>query len=159
MMQRRTRKLFMEIFREASVLDVDFSQWDRRVRLIVASGLQQGDYYPFHQVDFLRVISIDWRANHYGVELDSPDYHIQWGINEAEIQKDDNALRILLRGFVRSSPSTVVVCESVEISEIDTSLVDEVNPEWSRPYAPLVRPGLQDLARIWRARRREQGES
>jgi hypothetical protein len=149
-MDAQTRKLFNIVFQEAHVVDFDFSQWDRRLRLVVVAGLFGENFEgrgPLHNVDFIRVKELSWHANHLGVVLDSPEQHCQWVIMEFQVEKRLECYSIKLSGF-GPTPMMEVTCSDVQISELDAGVVDRVNPDWNRPYCPLARPGFEKLLRM-----------
>lgn len=153
-MDAQTRKLFNIVFQEAHVVDFDFSQWDRRLRLVVVAGLFGENFEgrgPLHNVDFIRVKKLSWHANHLDVVLDSPDDHCQWVIMEFHVEKQDQFDRIKLSGF-GPTPTMELMCSDVQISELDAAVIDRVNPEWNRAGYPLARPGFEELLRILKCR-------
>jgi len=150
----QSRNLFDIIFQEAHVVDFDFSQWDRRLRLVVSAGLTKENFEgrgPLHNVDFIKVKELSWHANHLDVVLDSPEQHCQWVIMEFHVEKRGQFDSIRLSGF-GPTPSLHVTCSDVHISELDASVVDRLNPNWNRPYLPLARPGFEELLRMLKRR-------
>ena len=151
-MNASARKLFNVVFREAHVMDFDFSEWDRRLRLIVVAGLTPENFdkdTTLHAVDFDGVEELSWRANHLHVKLNSPDQHCQWVIDEFEVRKRFVGDYIALYGS-SPCPRLELLCRDVRIATMDPRLVDRVNPPWNRPWAPLCRPGIEGLARLRR---------
>ena len=152
-MNTPTRKLFNIVFQEAHVVDFDFSQWDRRLRLVAVAGLTPENFQgrgPLHMVDFIKVKELTWHANHLNVVLASPEDHCQWVIMESQVKKRGEFYSIRLPGF-GPTPTMQVTCSDVHISELDVTVVDRVNPEWNRPGCPLARPGFEDLLRLMRS--------
>jgi hypothetical protein len=141
------RKLFDVVFQEAHVIDVDFSKWDKRIRLVVVGGLV-GDNFdgrgPLHNVDFSGVKSFTLHANHLDVEPESEDTHCQWVIMEFSVHSEGAFSRVTLSGF-GPTPLLVIVCRAVTISELNPDFVAKVNPLWNRASAPLARPSLDEL--------------
>jgi hypothetical protein len=151
-MNDATEKLFKIIFQEAHVLDFDFSKWDKRIRLVVVAGLTPENFNaargPLHNVDFLDVAELIWKANHLDVVLDNPEAHCQWVIEVFDLETERSFYRIALSGF-GPSPALTIICRDIAISEMSPSVVDQVNPDWNNPYRPLARLGFQELlARI-----------
>src|SRR5262249_1312881 len=141
-MDAQTRKLFNIVFQEAHVVDFDFSQWDRRLRLVVVAGLFGENFEgrgPLHNIDFIKVKELSWRANHLDVVFDAPDQHCQWVIMDFQIERQAEFYSIKLSGF-GPTPTMEVTCGDLQISELDAGVVDLVNPGWNRPYCPLARP-------------------
>ena len=149
-MDDQTRNLFNIVFQEAHVVDFDFSQWDRRLRLVVVAGLFGENFEgrgPLHNVDFIRVKELSWHATNLDVVLDSPEEHCQWVIMDFHVGKQDQFDSIKLFSF-SPTPTMQVTCSDVQISELDPDVVDRVNPEWNRPGCPLARPGFEELLRM-----------
>jgi hypothetical protein len=141
-------ELFKSIFHEAHVVDIDFSKWDDFIRVVaVARAMprgEEGGRFPSYQVDFCDVESFTWRSNHLGVELDEADQHCQLTIMDYSAKKTKAGYVFELRG-IRPSPIIKIVCRRLDMSRIDNSVIDAVNPRWNEPYGPLARPGIEDL--------------
>jgi hypothetical protein len=150
-----TKRLFTAIFHDAHVFDVDFSHWDRWVRLVVFGGVAKPDFNAegvFHKVDFVDVVELTWKTNHLGVE---PDRHFQWGIAKSAIVKLPGRIRIALSG-VGCAPALSLVCCDVQISEMSTDTLTALNPHWRKPYQPLVRPDIEGLLKLRNAKSRRR---
>lgn len=149
-MDVQTQKLFEIIFQEAHVIDFDFSQWDRRLRLVVVAGLHEKNFEgrgPLHNVDFRDVKTFSWHANHLKVQLASQDRHCQWVIMEFDREKSGEFEKITLSGFGPAS-RLEITCKKIAVSEMHPKIVDQINPNWNRPYCPLARPGLRNCLRF-----------
>lgn len=88
-MRAASRKLFDVIFQEAVVLDVDFFEWDKFLRLVVDAGLvprNEDEASPIYNVDFLYIDEILWKSNHLRIQLDAPNQHCQWTIMEGKLK-------------------------------------------------------------------------
>ncbi len=154
-MKAETRELFEIVFQEAHVVDFDFSQWDRRLRLVVSAGLVGENFEgrgALHNVDFVGVKAISWQANHLDVKLDSSEQHCQWVIMEFDIERSGEYEHIKLSGF-GPTPSIGIVCKSIAISELDPRVIDQLNQNWNQPYRPLARPGFEELLAMRRSAR------
>jgi|LSQX01.1.fsa_nt_gb hypothetical protein len=149
-----TRKLFPVIFQEAHVIDCDLSKWDKRLRLVVVGGLV-GDNFdgqgPIHQIDFVDIEEFQWKSYHLDVEL-SVDQHCQWVIMDFDIQRRGGSFVITLQSVAPPCPGLSIACRDIAINELDVAIINRVNPKWNRPYAPLARPGLEELATIQRGK-------
>lgn len=154
-MKSQTRELFNVVFQEAHVIDFDFSQWDRCLRLVVVAGLVKTNFSgrgPLHNIDFVDVVEVSWRGNHLDVKPDASGEHCQWVIMDFNVAEDVRGDRITLTGF-GPTPRLEIVCGAVQISEMDPSVVDQLNPEWNGPAMPLARPGFQELLGLIRHKR------
>lgn len=148
-MDREAWALFQVVFQEAHVVDFDWSEWDRRVRLVVIAGLFGANFHgrgPLHNVDFEDVESVAWLARHRDVRLETPNAHCQWVIMEFSRNRTGALERITLSGF-GPTPRLEITCGRVTLSELEATDVDRFNPAWTRAGAPFARPSLDDLAR------------
>ena len=139
--------LFKRIFHETEVVDIDFSRWDKFIRIVaVARAMPLGEdgWFQLYQVDFCDVESFTWRSNHLGVELDKPEQHCQLMFMDYLVKKTNTAYVFELRG-IRPSPDMVIHCKRLNISSISKSAIDAVNPRWHQPYHPLARPSIEEL--------------
>jgi hypothetical protein len=149
-MDARTRKMFQIVFQEAHVIDVDFSKWDRRLRLVVSAGLVGDNFQargPLQNIDFVDVSELQWRTHHSGIALDSSKHHFQWVVMEFSLQRRDGYDIVRLSGF-GPAPALDITCRDVRISELDPSVIDRLNPHWNEPYRPLARPGFEELEEL-----------
>ena len=147
-MNETTQKKFEIIFQEAHVVDVDFSKWDKWIRLVVVAGLMPGNFNGYgnlHNIDFMSVAEWSWKANHLDVVLDSPEHHCQWVIMDFCLERGDKFNVISLISVAPPCPDLKITCKDVEITELSTDAVDTVNPNWNTPYQPLARPSFQEL--------------
>ena len=137
---------FKAIFSDAQVLDIDFSAWDRGIRLCVV-GLDAEfpipKKLPIFLVDFCATTRFACTFRHSGVALDDPEHHFQWNIQDFTIDQamSTNGLSITLVG-AGVSPNLALECTDYEISRLPHTVLDDKFPGWRAPYGPLVRPGI-----------------
>ncbi len=157
-MNRYTKKLLRAIFHEAHVVDFDFSQWDRRVRLVVIAWLGKTfpRHGPLHNVDFVGVKSLSWESRHLGIVLDAPEQHCQWDIMESKTRGCIGDYSVRLSGF-GPTPELTIKCKDVAVSNSRFAVINRVNPGWGDPYKPLARPGLEELCKVLRRKQRRPG--
>jgi hypothetical protein len=142
------RDKFENVFRDAHIIDVDFSVWDKLCRFVVVAReetAEEGERLPIYNVDFHGVRSIDFAFNHWGLALESG--HFQWNVHDIVLDKEDCLLRIRLAGS-RHLPLTEIVCADVLIEPLDISVLDQTFPGWSQPSSPLARPSIEALAAL-----------
>ena len=143
-------KKFRAVFREALVVDIDLSRWDERIRLVVVAreevAAPEGSLAPIYTVDFVRTSELECKFGHLDIEWDIPERgHFQWNVYEVKLSRDHGKYTIILSSSSQL-PIISVRCEDVEIAPIPKSLIDKVNPGWSKPGEALARPGLAELA-------------
>jgi hypothetical protein len=144
--------LFEQIFSDAHLVDIDLAAWDKRIALFVLAdhaGRTASGHRPLFVVEFARVRSLDIAFNHLDqeppIELEA-DKHIQWRIDDFRVEPVEQGLRITLWQH-SASPRMIIVCEGVNIREVPLDVPNQLFPGWARPYAGLIRPGLEELAR------------
>ncbi len=145
------KKKFDIIFHEAVVIDLDFSNWDKYVRLVVVGlsiPVRTQESYALYRVDFCDLEELHWKSNHLGIELESESHHCQWTIFEADLHKARSHYEVELSGVTAPSPLLQLKCGSIRISEMHKGTVDRVNPGWNRSSAPMARPGLDEMCKI-----------
>lgn len=148
-MDRKLQELLTRIFYEGHVVDFDFSKWDHFVRLVVVASafpLQADQRFPLFNVDFSGVMEIRWKGNHIGIELAEPWHHCQWCTMEYECRQTGDGYEIQINDVGVASPTLIIHCKSVAVSRSVNDWVDEINPYWNRPYGPLARPSIEELA-------------
>lgn len=137
---------FDTIFLDATVIDVDLSQWDWRVRLVVIAleetDLVMNGVLPTYSVDFLKATEFNLQIHHLDKEVDG---HYRWNAYLKAFRNDNGVYVVSLS----SSPELATLqvrCKDINITPIEKSLIDKVNPGWAAPKQPLARPGIVELA-------------
>lgn len=141
------RELFEDIFRDARVLDLDFSIWDHLVSIVVVAVEATAfpkRRLPLYIVDFQRVHRMEIGFAHYGTSIQFG--HFQWNVFGAEIDDAEGSLRIRLSSS-NHLPVTLIECEDVNIRPIENELLDKRFPGWNKPGSPFIRPGVEELAK------------
>lgn len=153
-MNDHSKKLFRAIFHEAQPIDLDFSEWDRSVRLVVIAWL--GKSFPgrgsVHNVDFIGLQSLVWKSNHLGINLDSPKQRFQWHILGSTVRRTGKLYFVTLRSC-GPGPDLEIKCKDVTISKLNRSMIQAIYPHWGMPDKPLARPGFKELFELFSARR------
>jgi hypothetical protein len=144
------REKFDAIFRDATVIDVDLSQWDSRIRLVIVAleekEAPEGSRLPIYAVDFIQASELHCRFRHWDIsEKFSPEGHFQWNVYEVSVSGEADSYVISLSSSPQL-PMMTIRCKDVEISPIAHSVLDMVNPGWNKPRQPLARPGILELA-------------
>lgn len=146
-------KLTLEaVFHEATVIDFDFSEWDKRLRLVVISTSVRDprEVPPILNVDFIDVRELAMKFLHIGIRVEG---HIQWNVMQADVTEEGRWKRIRLTNLGPPSPELIVECRKVEFSELAAETIDEISSTWRLPYQALAaRPGIEELARTRRGR-------
>ena len=137
-----------DIFRYAQVIDVDFSLWDERCRFLVIaieSDGSTGPRLPVYFVDFLGADAIEFKFGHWKKRPQRG--HYQWIIDEIEVSSQRDRVAVKLSSSPEF-PITEFVCADVRITPADITTLDRLFPGWDRPGASLVRPGVEQLAKL-----------
>lgn len=148
-MSGETENLFSIIFCDAQVIDLDFSEWDKQIRLCVV-GLDvayPSENLPLFVVEFKRVAELNFTFNHLDIELEKKHHHFQWNIHDFRKKNVGGALQIELIGS-GASPNIKIICESYDIRPLQRSMLDSLFPQWDEPFGPLARPGIEAMFRI-----------
>jgi hypothetical protein len=149
------RRLFEQIFSDAHIVDVDFSKWDRSICICVVADhvdVPTPTRLPLFIVDFLRVTKFCVMFNHLDVELDDPNQHFQWNIDEFRIEARQNMVAVSLFGG-KTWPRLEIDCGGIELRRIASAILDDLLPGWNKPYQGLARLGIESLAKRWRVTR------
>ena len=104
-------------------------------------------------IDFARVNDFHCRFRHLDTELDAPEHHFQWNIHDFKIEQEDRLLVIELVGS-GVSPMLSITCERYEIRPLAHEVLDRLFPKWRKPFGPLVRPGIEEMAFRQKQRRK-----
>lgn len=137
--------LFKDVFRDALVIDLDFSNWDRVIRMVVVAREATAfpkRRLPIYVVEFQRVSSLDIRFAYHGI---SPDFgHCQWDIDVLDLVTLDGMIRVRFSERPQM-PITTIQCEDIDIRGLDNGALGKRFPGWSQPGSPFVRPGVEEL--------------
>lgn len=146
----------------AQIVDIDFSQWDDRIALLVLdisqpaeAQVQQGlrKFLPLMEVSMVgpKRLEFEFRHDHAKATL-AQEQHVQWTVMDSEIEQNENSMVIRLRSW-GAEPELVCEASTVEIREVDIEDALAVAPWWGhRRSPPFIRPGLVDMARMIRHR-------
>jgi len=141
------KRLLSEVLKDAQVVDVDFSEWDRCVRLaIIALAEERSRRYPVYILEFRQVSEFSVVMNHEPLESDSTG-HQQWCSDEFTIDKVPRGVRVVMRGSSHM-PVTTIVSRDYLIRELSSSALDRAFPNWNRPGSRHVRPSIEALLRV-----------
>jgi hypothetical protein len=135
------------VFSDAHVIDVDLSEWDRRIALwVLADHFRNwSDRCPVVVVEFEDVKEFRIQMSSTKVVPDSLRKHVQWRFDDVDLQRTKDSISITAKGS-SSSPVLAVVCKTIEIREVDSNLLDKLNPGWNKPWSPFARGGIEKLA-------------
>jgi hypothetical protein len=146
------QRLFEQIFSDAHVIDVDFSQWDKLVSLCVVADhveVPTPSRLPLFLVDFLQVSKFFLTLNHLKVGLEDAEKHFQWNIDDFKIQNSNKTIVISLFGGP-TWPKLEIECQEIVFQHLSHAILDDLFPDWNAPYKGLARPGIQSLSRLFR---------
>jgi hypothetical protein len=136
------QKLLSEILKDAKVVDVDFSEWDRCVRLaVIALAEERARRYPVYVLEFQQVSEFTVVMNHDAVVAEGMG-HQQWCSDEFTIDSVARGFRVVMRGSSHM-PIATIVSRDCLIRELDSSALDRSFPNWNRPGAPHIRPSIE----------------
>lgn len=142
------------VFSDAHVIDVDFSEWDKVVSLVVVADHLRPirGHLQLICVTFAGVKRASFRFPRIGKRL-SKGEHFQWWTTWVESKELAIGRRFVIGGDA-SMPRVEIVCDGVNCSRIDGKVFQGVNPEWGRPAGGLARPSIQKLFALRSMRRR-----
>lgn len=127
------------IFSDCDVVDVDFSEWDKFISIVVVSDHMEhkNGRRPVFIVKFIEVVSINFRYVKEVPILDG-NKHCTWSISGSELLVDGDVMHFSLSS---SSPGSniEVKCRQVELESIENKTLDVFFPGWNKPYSPLIR--------------------
>ena len=109
---------------------------------VIRYRLREGERRRFH-----------CRFRHLDTELDAPEHHFQWNIHDFKIEQEDRLLVIELVGS-GVSPMLSITCERYEMRPLAREVLDRLFPKWRKPFGPLVRPGIEEMAFRQKQRRK-----
>lgn len=136
------------IFHEAQVIDVDFSKWDKFIRLVVIALDYPADVNgrsSLFNIDFMDVADFRWLGHHVAIQLEETTQHCQWTIMKHKVLHTESGYEIWFGDVAAPSPELTVRCRSVAISPLSWDLVFAANPRWHGSHLPLARPSLEEI--------------
>ncbi|HVK74446.1 MAG TPA: hypothetical protein VM734_14040 [Kofleriaceae bacterium] len=137
-----------QIFSEAHIVDVDLSEWDRRVSLLAIAGhveRVEPSRLPLLLVHFIGVRALNLQFRHFHVQLPDED-HVQWQVDQMSREPTAVGFRVTLVGSL-ATPRLDIDAAAVETERVTSWELGREFPGWSRPGAPFVRPGIAELLR------------
>jgi len=154
-MDKKVYDLLKIIFGDASLIDVDFSTWDKNVSILVVSDHLESTISPerraIFKIEFVNATSIQIEFKHYSNYLYKNDtsLHNNWPIDRSEIKLiSDKSCEIT---FWQSGDHPVfkVVCESVNLTEFPHVFLDTISPDWFKPFSPLARRDVESIYNVF----------
>lgn len=137
---------FKRIFSDAHVVDVDLSEWDKRICLwVLADHFENWTARcPLVVVEFGRVREFACRLPSAQHTLEAENRHVQWRIDDSKVEQTGAGLLVRLSGSVYS-PVLTIECDSISFRADDIRLLDKLWPGWNQPYSALARPSIDKL--------------
>lgn len=153
MAEQFDRRTFERVFSDAHIIDIDFSEWDKKIALWALA-----DHYedwthrcPVVVVEFHGILELACKMPPREFGLDAPNEHLQWNIDDFEIDEQSSNIRIRLFGSA-SSPSLTIECETITFRRASSDTLDQTFPGWNRPYSALARPSIDEISGQQRGR-------
>lgn len=122
---------FLSIFRDAVVIDVDFTDWNNKIVLgviassasMVQAGMQRAFLVEFHQPT-----KFECAFNHHAT-MQADQVEFVWRIDKFELIKKNDFWEATFRYFP-DFPEMRITCKEITIGEIETRLIKRHFPEW-----------------------------
>jgi hypothetical protein len=135
-----------ELADQGTVIDVDLSEWDRRIRFVVAKPndalSELSDASDIFNVDFIRTSAFNLDLTRR-LNVDTEDErHTRWTLWGATIRERSTNVEIQLRG---SGPEVNLECEDIDITVLDSKGLTALSPGWFHPGQPLARGSVETL--------------
>ncbi|MFD1001331.1 hypothetical protein ACFQ21_18520 [Ohtaekwangia kribbensis] len=147
----RTYDLLKQILGDAHLIDIDLSMWDKYLSIIVIADHFESRYSSkrraLFKLKFDLVSHFSCNFFHLKEKSDEQDryIHYQWLIDKSSIKQNGNELEIIMECTSELLPSLLIICENIEIEEIDPKILDTINPKWTDPSGPLVRLDVNSI--------------
>ena len=151
-----TRELLVRLFSDAHVIDIDMSEWDRRIALLIVADhyddADSSDTLPIVLVEFHEVRSLSVSFAHHELmrrlRAEEPELHLQWRIDEFKLEEADDTLALELSSTGRQFPRLELCFDRMSCTRMSVHELNAVFPGGSSPGSGFVRPGiLPSLAR------------
>lgn len=138
------------IFSDATLIDVDFSKWDKFISFVFVSDhyerYEMNAFRPILEIKFYDVTDVHFEFWHHerNVFVGKPDKHIQWNIDQSEIDKLGKKYNL---SFYESGlmPKVFIKFSRIEIEKVDHKFFNTINPKWAEPNSGFARPGIKDI--------------
>lgn len=144
-------ELVCAVLSSATVVDVDFSEWYKHVRLVVESEYTDEPTYAQDQcwiVTFVHVRCIEFRFAHYHISLLKSTG--KWRMYFSECVIEGSPPHLVLRADTPPDRELVVECESISVAPFPRHIIYQLFPDWHRAVdTGLARPGLEGLWHRW----------
>ena len=143
--------LLERIFSDCHVKDIDLSEWDRRLSLLVVADHVRGDELgrkPPLLIHFVRVHEFRVIFNHLEIETPESGAHFQWQVDTLvdKTRKGEGIRRVSISGLA-ATPTLEVGFEKIEIEYLRPDELDRGLPSWTDPSGPFARPGIRRILR------------
>lgn len=146
----RQDALFEEIFRDAEILDVDFSDWDEEIRLCVIGcdvgyDGSPGWRSPIFIVVFKEVTRLECKFRHHEVRAETGVQRFRWRIDSSECSSvDGRQVVVLTQGNVL--PALTIEYRTQQIHPVAHDILDQLIPGWQKSgNQGLIRKGIKSL--------------
>jgi len=141
-------KLFKTIFSDAHIIDVDFSEWDRLIRLVVESDHAEwiNNRLPIFSIQFMNVSLFVCSYNYSQVILENPDEYCQWEIHDYQKKMSDNGQIEISLISPGPGADILIKCKEINIQQIEHEVLDSLFGHWNKPYSPLARRSIKSLS-------------
>jgi hypothetical protein len=151
MMTKDKEVLIEAIFSDAQVIDIDFSNWDKFISILVVADHLKSTFYnhrlPIYEIKFLQTVKISFNFNHHddNIFIDNNDLHYQWMIDQSSIDNDKNGNYFLTLFQNNNQPKIEISFKDLETKEISPQYFDEINAKWFKPNSSLARKDIKSL--------------
>ena len=141
-------KTLTQIFSDAHIVDIDFSNWDQEIVFCVLA-----DHYKDWTVDrisrcplllvrfkLVREFKISFNNFDKGELVNGG--HYQWLTESIELEKINDSFFLSIAGAYSAAPNLQLICNDIDIEEVDHKYFDRKFPGWGKPGQGFVRPGI-----------------
>lgn len=133
-------KLLLEkIFRDAVIIDVDFTDWNDKIVLGViacsASMVKSGKQRVF-LVEFYKTSQFQCSFNHFATRR-KMKVHFVWRIDKLRIVRNGRSSTLMFR-YYPDFPELHITFEKFKIIEVETKVLDKCFPGWASSGSGLA---------------------
>jgi hypothetical protein len=142
------RETLTRVFSDAHVIDIDFSEWEEQLSLVVLADHYENwsDRKPCVIVTFHDVRNFEYTMSHSPGIHDIGDGHPHWYIDDLHIEAESSLMRLRLHGS-GASPTLAILCKNVNVRSLDSASLDSIRPGWNRPGAGFARVSIENMAK------------
>ncbi len=142
-MDQRSLSTLKGILLNSVVIDIDLSNWDEFVRIVIATDedslSQESDVY---NIDFVGCDSLRYDSTGRRATVRKSAFHTRWTLDIAVVTELSSGFRVQMKG---RGPRLELECADLRVERLTREVVSFLNNEWHKPGEGFIRPSAEAI--------------